>query len=125
MREGNSSAAGAAPVEPAAEASAASHTPGPWRADRNDCYWEIKSELHGQIGDACASKYIFINGVQMPDEEAEHIAAANARLMAAAPDLLDVLQEIVDYRGGADSALHDEYVMERVHAAIAKAEGQK
>lgn len=45
----------------------------------------------------------------------------DARLIAASPCLLAALQEIVEYNGGADSALHDEYVMERVRAAIAKA----
>lgn len=46
---------------------------------------------------------------------------ANARLIAAAPDLLAALEEILDYRGGAESALHDEYVVERARAAVAKA----
>lgn len=46
-----------------------------------------------------------------------------ARLIAAAPDLLNVLTEIVEYAGGAENALHDEYVMDRVLAAIAKATG--
>lgn len=35
--------------------------------------------------------------------------------------LLSAIEEIVDYRGGANSALEDEYVMERVNAAIAAA----
>lgn len=45
----------------------------------------------------------------------------HARLIAAAPDLRDCLEEIIDYRGGAANALEDEYVMERVHAALEKA----
>lgn len=45
-------------------------------------------------------------------------------LYQAAPDLLEALKEIRDYRGGADSALEDEYVMARVDAAIAKARGE-
>lgn len=51
------------------------------------------------------------------------VAAANARLIAAAPELLAVLQEIVGYSGGAQTALDDEYVMERAAAALAKATG--
>ncbi|UAY76000.1 hypothetical protein [Pseudoxanthomonas sp. X-1] len=51
------------------------------------------------------------------------MAAANARLIAAAPELLAVLQEIVGYSGGAQTALDDEYVMERAAAALAKATG--
>lgn len=48
----------------------------------------------------------------------------DASLIVAAPDLLAVLQEIVDYSGGADHALDDPYVMERVRAAIAKAKAE-
>jgi hypothetical protein len=61
---------------------------------------------------------IWANGPDWPEGE------ANARLIAAAPDLLEALKELVDYNGGAASALEDEYVMERVSSAIAKAEGQ-
>jgi hypothetical protein len=50
-------------------------------------------------------------------------AEAYAKLFAAAPDLLEALDEILNYRGGADSALEDEYVMARAHVAIAKATG--
>lgn len=49
---------------------------------------------------------------------------ANAALLSAAPDLLDALQEIISYRGGAESSLEDEYVMQRVNDAIAKAKGR-
>lgn len=38
-------------------------------------------------------------------------------------DLVSALEEIVDYRGGADNALEDPYVMDRACAAIAKAKG--
>ena len=41
----------------------------------------------------------------------------------AASDILDALIEIVEYRGGADHAVEDEYVMERARSAIAKATG--
>lgn len=45
-------------------------------------------------------------------------------LQRAAPNLLAALKEIVEYRGGASSAVEDPYVMERVGAAIRKAEGE-
>jgi len=41
----------------------------------------------------------------------------------AADALAASLSEILDYRGGADSALEDEHVMDRARAAIAKATG--
>lgn len=45
----------------------------------------------------------------------------DANLIAAAPDLLDALDEIVNYKGGADSALEDENVVFRAVAALEKA----
>lgn len=56
------------------------------------------------------------------------IFAANAerdRRAECFDDLLEALAEIVGYAGGAETALDDEYVMERVHAAIAKARGME
>lgn len=54
-------------------------------------------------------------------EGTEEEQEANARLHAASKDLLAALQEILNYDGGADNALEDEYVMERADAAIARA----
>lgn len=42
----------------------------------------------------------------------------------AAPELLEALKEILDYSGGAENALEDEYVVDRARTAIAKAEGR-
>ncbi len=38
-------------------------------------------------------------------------------------ELLASLGEIIDYSGGADTALSDQYVVERARAAVAKARG--
>ena len=43
---------------------------------------------------------------------------ANARLMSAAPELLESLEEIIYYDGGADNSLEDQSVMERALEAI-------
>ena len=48
----------------------------------------------------------------------------SVQLISAAPDLLAALKEIVEYSGGANSPIEDPYVMERVSAAIRKAEGE-
>lgn len=40
------------------------------------------------------------------------------RRQAIIDGLRDSLEEILDYRGGADSALQDEYVMDRARRAI-------
>ena len=39
-------------------------------------------------------------------------------------DLVDALDEILNYSGGANNALEDEYVMERAAAALSKARGE-
>lgn len=61
------------------------HTPGPWKANWNKHYFQIDSERDGQIGDACASQFITGNTDK---------GKANAKLMAAAPELLEALEEI-------------------------------
>ena len=92
------------------------HTTGPWVIDWNvsrlDIFGSDETTLVASLRRSPLSQAI------------DEAARANARLIAAAPDLLDSLSEIFDYAGGADSALHDEYVMDRARAAIAKAEGK-
>jgi len=92
------------------------HTQGPWVIDWNVARLDIfSSEAKVLVASLRRSAL---------SEDIDEAARANARLIAAAPDLLDSLSEIFDYAGGADSALHDEYVMDRARAAIAKAEGK-
>ncbi|GBQ64869.1 hypothetical protein AA103196_0993 [Ameyamaea chiangmaiensis NBRC 103196] len=55
-----------------------------------------------------------IRGIDCPD----------ARLISASPDLAEALDEIMNYQGGADSALDDPYIVERARAALAKAKGE-
>jgi hypothetical protein len=53
--------------------------------------------------------------------------ADNAALIAAAPDLLEVLEDVVariDYESGAENAAVAEELLIRTRAAIAKARGQ-
>lgn len=92
------------------------HTPGPW---------EYSWGCFGLKVTACAGNTIqTIASVQTFIPEFSPEAESNARLISAAPDLLAALEEIVGYSGGANTALEDEYVMERVYAAIAKARGE-
>lgn len=44
---------------------------------------------------------------------------------AASQQMFEALTEIVEYSGGADSALEDPYVMDRLRLALAKAEGRQ
>jgi len=106
----------------------AQHTPAPWKANWNKHYFQIDSEKDGLIGDACASQFIEGN----TDE-----GKANALLMAAAPELLEALEEIeerIDEKMGEWSAVAFDYLPESMETlyeirqsarvAIAKAKGE-
>ena len=82
----------------------AQHTPGDWVAE------------HGAIRTADGSRWLFESaslGWQITNEERH----ANARLIAAAPDMLAVVSELLE-RGEASLSL-----LNKARAAIAKAEG--
>ena len=76
----NSQAVGA-PVEP----SVRQHTPGPWRAIRDEV-WAGKSRL------VCPR---VTAGESLPMGDDLERAKANARLIAAAPELFDVVQALL------------------------------
>jgi len=89
------------------------HTPGPWRID------PIKAHANGNrriMAEQCTTVAV------VP----EHLAA-DARLIAAAPDLLEALQEVCArllYRGVSTNAGRpDRTALEIARAAIAKATG--
>ena len=54
---------------------------------------------------------------------AGEIAEADAfeAMVASHDGVCDALEEILNYDGGADNALEDEYVMERAHDILARA----
>lgn len=95
------------------------HTPGPWYAFWNENFWQINTESdefqNMCIGDVCESSEIFDKG-HKPHDHAE----ANARLIAAAPDLLEAL-EIARFHVSMEGTADD---LEKVDAAIAKARGE-
>ena len=85
------------------------HTPGPWRVDRRNPSpttgeWMIAGSKPGYLADVrdCGSGDV----------------TANARLIAAAPDLLACLLDVLDADGDLDVMDFDRY-----RAAIAKATG--
>ena len=49
---------------------------------------------------------------------------ANGHLLRSSRELYEALDEILNYTGGADNALEDEYVMERAFAALSAARGE-
>jgi hypothetical protein len=104
------------------------HTPGPWKLGTLDITpfgtglsMGIDAEGHGEL-----AMVVW----QMEDDQIEGKQSlqceANAKLIAAAPDLLEALELMLitreNERGlrGQDSPLHD-----RARAAIAKARGQQ
>ena len=71
------------------------HTPGPWNVAQHDhgivvCTESAKKSKHG------ASRYAAIGGFDRGDPEQLQEALANARLIAAAPDMLAALHGFVE-----------------------------
>lgn len=100
-------------------------TPGPWHYHRNNAFWEFGSDEFGQIGDVCSSGCAHIgNGDPSgrSKEQADQIAESNARLIAAAPCLLDALESalwmVESFEGKSDE---EDKTVDKVRAAIAKA----
>ena len=93
------------------------HTPGPWYVGKyGDNDSDVCAEggplicsLRGGAADAC-----------------DHTADDDARLIAAAPELLAALRELVQYDdGSSDEGSYGYEVLGRCKAAIAKAEGRE
>ncbi len=101
--------------------SGAQHTPGPWEAhwDSGDKEIEIVSISEGIVT------------AQVDYDDAEHdIAEADARLIAAAPCLLEALTEAVNLseelaeRAGWERVPEASAMLDKMCAAIAKAKGE-
>lgn len=94
------------------------HTPGPWTVDRA---WHIDKGFLRIIRDPRLERVAMIPDVERELEE----AIGDAHLIAAAPDLLATLRELVRYVRDEFSCSHPLCeAADRARAAIAKAEGQ-
>ncbi len=97
------------------------HTKGPWHmSDRpNGPFWHIGSD-HSVNGEPCKSGRQAIASVHAAnkkfDPEYAAMFAANARLIAAAPELLEMLKNAYPF-------IEDRIFRARIGAVIAKAEG--
>ena len=119
----------------------AKHTPGPWRADMlgNGLPWDHPSALPNVLITAKGGNVASVSrsanprramgaGPDAPDHddcrEAVEIRDANARLIAAAPDLLAACKAVQAVVLGNDKS-KDRYDLQEILAAvIAKAEGK-
>ena len=88
------------------------HTPGPWR------YAPTNTETVSHLV-RCSEGYAVADVTHWFDLPAD----ANARLIAAAPDMLEALEFIAGYAAMEPRIASDEVVIERARAAIAKATG--
>lgn len=94
----------------------ANHTPGPWALAEGS--WEIEARV-----DPENSETYYAPVAMLDTDWSGGIVEANARLIAAAPDMLDALSDIV---ASSDANCGDSLAnaIETARAAIAKATGE-
>lgn len=90
-------------------------TPGEWSVSDNNVFFDIVNDDFRNIADVCSSLHNFDNSVHFDDG----VAAANARLIAAAPELLGALQMALPWLPSCDDEL-----IHVVESAITKALGE-
>jgi hypothetical protein len=89
------------------------HTPGPWRYDSREDEDNNDFEIHTPEFEKWVA---LVKSSQVGDS-----GEANARLIAAAPDLLEALEQVI--RHGLIEQDGYETVLRQVHSAISKARG--
>lgn len=98
------------------------HTPGPWVLWRGDGYTEIRS-TEG-VPDHVATVWGTHPQDDNPEEEWHPIHRAAARLIAAAPDMLTALRDLLAYLDHHHwGTVPEGETAERARAAIARATG--
>ena len=92
------------------------HTPGEWRVRNNSIGGPFVSSDNGTIADVRTFGGVHVGGHQHPE------TIANARLIAAAPDMLDELLFVLDWAVTERGPLRKQEI-ESIRAVIAKATG--
>lgn len=105
-----------------------SHTPGPWELIEGDI-WSAPIEGGCTMAKGrCMVAQVRGWGHLQYRPDGEEMQDANGRLIAAAPDLLAALRDLVAISSGKhdDNAYNEEWTAaeDRARAAIAKAEGK-
>ena len=100
------------------------HTPGPWYADKRGNIWRRPPhQLYENGGIVAGDKPLaIVERGWIGEELLGYPVEANARLIAAAPDLLEALQS---FSGFIDDATIGDVWIEKKNAAIAKATQEK
>ena len=108
----------------------AQHTPGPWWLQADGAGWYVECTPERGYSVAYIRSEVAEDDPDTPDAEKE----ANARLIAAAPDLLEALKELSrsfigtysdDQRSDDEINNHREHWERMARAAIAKATGEQ
>ena len=94
------------------------HTPGPWEPELHEGCWRITTYADGAKVVTAA-----VHG----DDDFSPVYAANARLIAAAPELEYELGGIADALSAGETVLIEPGSVKasRIHAAIAKVTGEE
>lgn len=86
------------------------HTPGPWEHEVHELSEGFSAIVYGSNGQRIGT---------------DHLSEANARLIAAAPDLLAALRDMVGQHDlNPERLLSAMHLWDAARAAIAKAEGR-
>jgi hypothetical protein len=94
------------------------HTPGPWKVAKR----QIKDGFDFDVHDAAGNELICIYDNDGADDPTWFPVEANANLIAAAPELLEVARRFIKFYGGCDDGC--ECTGDLAQRAIAKAEGR-
>lgn len=95
----------------------AKHTPGPWEWDGSVWNYDSENEAPWLVQGGSDHRVFVLLGSIKANKEAD------ARLIAAAPELLEALQIMVKQFTKTPSTLADTEARGKAHAAIAKATG--
>lgn len=104
------------------------HTPGPWHVVDGGRHWNNPEIKNFRIRDGITSEHGYdVAWSEAGELVVEHVyEEADARLIAAAPDLLDALFDARKQLEAYEEALNGEgYNSPRINAALAKATGEQ
>ena len=96
------------------------HTPGPWRFDEKQIHGDVMAFDPERSRAVCVAQIHNERTAGTPNEQAR----ANARLIAAAPELLAELKKALEFVVATHGGENDGDIQEDIRAAIQKAEGK-